>query len=359
MRTHGPGWTVISTKAPADIGNHALGPAIAFSALALVSIVLRWYTRAFITRRVGTEDLLITAAMIISLGMTGIIGAEFQLDMNNETKEVLAQRIPTMMKLVFAQSLSYHTSINLVKSSILFQYISLFFFSRSIQYLCYILLVLVIASWSWGTFGVIFLCDPVHKFWELAVPGRCMDPEKHFWSSAIFGIVLDFGLWFLPMPVIGKLKVRGKQRVGLVIVLGLGGFVCITSILRLVLVHDAAESGNVTKSGTYALIWSTVEVNVAIICASLLVMKPLFVRMFPRLAPTQASSRGDTRDIKAASRWPSNTLLQSNAPSKEKIGHYSALSSPLNYHFQQNSEAHIRRPESCYWSEKRRLDSHR
>jgi hypothetical protein len=37
------------------------------------------------------------------------------------------------------------------------------------------------------------------------------------------------------------------------------------------------------ESGTHALIWSTVEVNTAIICASLLVMKPLFLRFFPGL----------------------------------------------------------------------------
>jgi hypothetical protein len=89
------------------------------------------------------------------------------------------------------------------------------------------------------------------------------------------------------------------------------------SVLRLVIVHDAAEKGNVTskcalslftppnlssnliESGTHALIWSTVEVNTAIICASLLVMKPLFQRIIPSLItdskPTTA--REDANDF--------------------------------------------------------------
>ena len=74
MHTHGPGWTVISTKAPANIGYHALGPAVAFTSLAVITFLLRWYTRAFIVRKIEWEDFYISAAMIMSLGITGIVG---------------------------------------------------------------------------------------------------------------------------------------------------------------------------------------------------------------------------------------------------------------------------------------------
>lgn len=40
---------------------------------------------------------------------------------------------------------------------------------------------------------------------------------------------------------------------------------------------------NVPESGSYAAIWSTAEINVAIICSSLLVMKPLAARIIPSL----------------------------------------------------------------------------
>jgi hypothetical protein len=42
--------------------------------------------------------------------------------------------------------------------------------------------------------------------------------------------------------------------------------------------------------------WSTIELNVAIICASLLVMKPLFARLAPSLLSEQpVSAREDAR----------------------------------------------------------------
>lgn len=86
---------------------------------------------------------------------------------------------------------------------------------------------------------------------------------------------------------------------------------CIVSILRLVLVHEFANQGKVTskpyaldallapvpliptESGTYALIWSSLEVNLAIICASLLVMKPLFARFIPAIVSEQPISASE------------------------------------------------------------------
>jgi hypothetical protein len=52
----------------------------------------------------------------------------------------------------------------------------------------------------------------------------------------------------------------------------------------------------IIESGTFALMWSTIELNVAIICASLLVMKPLFVRFIPSIVSEQpVSAREDAR----------------------------------------------------------------
>lgn len=43
------------------------------------------------------------------------------------------------------------------------------------------------------------------------------------------------------------------------------------------------RANNFSESGAYAAIWSTAEINVAIICSSLLVMKPMLTRIMPSL----------------------------------------------------------------------------
>jgi hypothetical protein len=139
-----------------------------------------------------------------------------------------------------------------------------------------------------------FLCQPISAYWDFKASGTCMNAEVHFFSTAVVGIILDWAVWILPIPVVVRLKLPQKQKWGLVGVFGLGEIVCVVSALRLVLVWHYAHRGEVTSrshpthslhminvlylltlliidSGTFALMWSTIELNVAIICASLLV----------------------------------------------------------------------------------------
>lgn len=92
--------------------------------------------------------------------------------------------------------------------------------------------------------------------------------------------------------------------------------VCVVSILRLVVVHQFVHRrqvtstqvranishvpANSTESGTYALILSAIEVNVALSCASLLVLKPLLVRYLPVIVSEKpVTAREDIRRFSA------------------------------------------------------------
>jgi hypothetical protein len=92
-----------------------------------------------------------------------------------------------------------------------------------------------------------------------------MNKESHFWSTSIIGIVLDFSIWVLPIPVVGKLRLPKRQKISLTAVFNLGGLwvssstrarnlltnfnlsVCIITLLGLVLVHGAVNDGEVTS----------------------------------------------------------------------------------------------------------------
>lgn len=76
---------------------------------------------------------------------------------------------------------------------------------------------------AWGIFGIIFLCNPVQGYWDIAILGTCLDAEDHFWSTSIMGIVLDWVIWLLPIPVVGRLKLPRRQKMGLMVVFGFGG----------------------------------------------------------------------------------------------------------------------------------------
>jgi hypothetical protein len=127
------------------------------------------------------------------------------------------------MQLVFAQSIMYHLSVNLVKVSFMLQYLRLFSHIRPMVFACYTVLLCSIGAVAWGVFGVIFLCSPTRKYWDSFVPGSCRDAEVHFWSTSIIGIILDWAIWLLPIPVVRRLKLPRRQKIGLLVVSSLGG----------------------------------------------------------------------------------------------------------------------------------------
>ncbi|KAF1363417.1 hypothetical protein EJ07DRAFT_152231 [Lizonia empirigonia] len=249
MHVHSPTWFVLSQQATANLQQSALIPSLVFTSLAVLIVMLRWYSRIRLTP--GTwhvEDFVITIALLLSIGMTAVVGAEFGLDMTvANDEESSLRRLSGLLKLVFAQSLLYQLCVNLVKATFTFQYLRVFSHLPYPRYCCYLLFLLILSGTAWGVFGIVFLCNPVCTYWDVKVEGRCSSAEKHFLSTSIIGIVIDWAIWLLPMPVVGRLRLPRRQKWGLLVVFGLGGFVCVVSILRLTLVNAAAHQGKMTS----------------------------------------------------------------------------------------------------------------
>jgi hypothetical protein len=86
----------------------------------------------------------------------------------------------------------------------------------------------------------------------------------------------------LPVKAIWALHIQKMQKIALLIILTLGWFVCIVSILRLhSLVVLAQHPEDSTWYSTSTAYWSAIEVNLAIICASTPALKPLVGKLIP------------------------------------------------------------------------------
>lgn len=59
--------------------------------------------------------------------------------------------------------------------------------------------------------------------------------------------------------------------------------VCGVSLVRVALVHQANVRHDWTDASVDAFIWSTVEANTGIVCASVVALKPLITKVFPNL----------------------------------------------------------------------------
>ncbi|KAK8186950.1 uncharacterized protein BKA78DRAFT_286378 [Phyllosticta capitalensis] len=280
--------TPVFPEAPVHVGWQALAPAVTFTTLAGLAVCARWYTRARLLRRVELEDWLVLLSLVCLVAMTAVIGVEVRTAEHGPA-EVNKAFLAKMARLVLSSNILYQILINLTKSSFFIQYLRLFQ-PRWVHRACKVSLVVILGVMCWGVFGGIFLCKPVRRYWDPSVPGTCMDIQTYWFSTAGIGVIMDLVVWLLPMPLIKGLNLPMRQKLSVFVVFALGGFVCIVSILRLSLVHYYAVRDAIQQSGVAAIVWSTIEGNVGIICASLMVMKPLVAKLFPSILDSGHSS---------------------------------------------------------------------
>ncbi|KAF2095893.1 hypothetical protein NA57DRAFT_78668 [Rhizodiscina lignyota] len=272
---------------PTDISWQALAPALSLSSVALALVILRWYTRLLIVRKVGPDDIMIAFSGLLSVGMTVVIAIQFfqknQVTVGqNEWGDFTIVIAPIVAKLVLVNNVLYIVTTNLTKASIVVQYLRLFR-GKWMRRACWVTLCCLFAAAMYGIFAGIFICVPIRKFWRPGAKGHCLSAQTVWLGAAGINIVMDWTVWIIPMPTVSRLRLPRRQMIGVFAVFALGGFICATSIARLTLVHIAAVQDENTRASVGSVTWSAIEANVGIICACLMAMKPLVTKFFPNL----------------------------------------------------------------------------
>lgn len=98
-------------------------------------------------------------------------------------------------------------------------------------------------------------------------------------GQVLVTVATDFIVYALPMPTLWHVKLPKAQRIGLMIIFGLGALVVIAGAMRAYWIHHVVyDTYDVTWEGFYLWIWTAVEVNLGVICGCVPSLKPL---LFP------------------------------------------------------------------------------
>ena len=74
------------------------------------------------------------------------------------------------------------------------------------------------------TLVAVFPCTPIQGFYDLTVPARCVDPVSFYWACALLnGVITDAIILVLPMPVVWKLQMSLRRKIGITLIFLLGG----------------------------------------------------------------------------------------------------------------------------------------
>ncbi|KAF5664576.1 integral membrane protein PTH11 [Fusarium denticulatum] len=258
-----------------------------------VATALRLWSKFFyIKTELGLDDLFIVLTLFIGMPSTamnihGTAG-------HGEGRDIWTLEFDDITKFGFyfwLLEIFYFAQVSLLKTSLLFFYLRIF--PGNAQKLL------------WGTiifnsvFGVLFMflaafqCTPVSYFWlnwDGEHKGTCMNSTAIGWANASISVAVDVWMLAIPMWYLRKLKLHWKKKIGVAAMFIVGTFVTVVSIIRLQFLVDLGSSHNPTYDQTDISIWSTVEINVGIICASMPALRVILVRLFPSLGGSSYDS---------------------------------------------------------------------
>ncbi|KXH27473.1 CFEM domain-containing protein [Colletotrichum salicis] len=182
----------------------------------------------------------------------------------------------------------YFAQVTLLKMSLLFFYMRIFSQS-SIKKLIWSTIGFNAVFGLTFIFVAIFQCQPISFYWtkwDGNRNGQCLDINAIAWANAGISIVLDIWMLALPLSQIKGLNLHWKKKVGVAMMFFVGTFVTVVSILRLQSLVAFAKSQNPTWDQFEVATWSTVEINVGIICACMPSIRVILVGFFPKLLGT-------------------------------------------------------------------------
>lgn len=198
--------------------------------------------------------------------------------------------------------LLYSTIGALVKISVVSFYLRLSP-QRNFVWVCRSTIIFIALTYI-GTLPVLIApCKPFRASWDFTLQflptTKCIDTAALYSAHAVIYCVLDFVVMLLPMPMLVRLQLPIIQKVQAMLVFMCTGMydppptsspltntlsVGMAGIFRCYWIVAGPSYGmDQNWAATHAMIWSTIEISLGIVCACLPAVKGLLARLFPRV----------------------------------------------------------------------------
>ncbi|KAI1841827.1 hypothetical protein JX265_009436 [Neoarthrinium moseri] len=294
--------------------------------LALICMGLRLYVRICMLKKSWWDDWLMAAATVFCCGVTvSVILATQLYGWSLHTWDLTYTQMLQGRQVSIAGQTLFVFASGLAKLSILASYLR----------------VALPGSWfrrlTWAAIGIVgaaipaFLlllwlqCNPASSYWNLFAMSRdCIPEAPPLLAQTTVTVITDFIVYVLPMPTLWGLKLPLGQRVGLMMLFGLGSVVVIAGCMRTYWIyHVELETYDVTWEGFYLWIWAAVEVNLGVICGCAPVLKPLLFAPASRRGTQYNAKPGALNTIgSSTNHWTSKKRgLGSTKPGEGAIGY--------------------------------------
>ncbi|KAI9695596.1 MAG: hypothetical protein M1820_008521 [Bogoriella megaspora] len=236
------------------------------------------------------SDSLTVLSLAIFFGYIGVLTHYIQHKPGNgeldATKMDSMPIIIYMLKMLFVTELLFTVNITAIKLSLLMFYNKLFSIKKWFRLAIVVAGAICVAWCITFVLLLVFQCKPVDAHWNmLGSPKYCISTSQLLLGYEMTNLFLDVTILVLPMTMLRQLQMPGYRKASIGGIFLLGAFVCIASIMRLYYIYppQPPHSSNVPQ----VMIWSTIQLSVAIVCSCLPTYGPLFRCMKPAVHSRQ------------------------------------------------------------------------
>ncbi|RDL40284.1 uncharacterized protein BP5553_00263 [Venustampulla echinocandica] len=317
------------TRIPPNGAGDATGIALLFFSifsliLAAIAIALRVWVRGMKGTPLALQDWLLFLGWFFSLGLTItiIIFVGFG-GLGQHQKHVSTDSVILTLQLLPAAESLWTMANTATKVSILLVYKNIFAL-RKFRILADTVIVIVIMLAVGNIIQCLAICRPFAFQWDKTIEGGvCGNQTLGILLVAFLNLVTDLMIVIMPMPLVWKLKMPRPKRLVLMAIFGLGIIICVITILRIVFTFSLIQNPH---DSTYWIainaIFLTLEPNLGMVNACLLLLKPLLHRLRPKLG------------------WASHTQSSQDYPLGSHTRDRPSKLLPVKYHARHTDGAH-------------------
>ncbi|CAM1511889.1 Fc.00g094020.m01.CDS01 [Cosmosporella sp. VM-42] len=247
--------------------------------IATAFVVLRIYTRKVILRSLGLDDLFLLITLILLAIYAALISAGTTYGIGQKRADIPPEDYIQAMKYeVIGQGVCIF-NIATSKAAVAFFILRIV---RETKHRIFIWICVITNSLlaSWCTISIFIQCVPVAKVWDNTVPGSCwLDFAKVGITTSAYAVAIDFILAIAPCFILWDLNMKRKDKTLALFGLSLGIFAGVCGILRTTALTSLRSYNEYIHDTSDMLIYSGTENFVSAICASIPVLRPLWIKI--------------------------------------------------------------------------------
>ncbi|KAI9793317.1 MAG: hypothetical protein M1833_000762 [Piccolia ochrophora] len=220
-------------------------------------IIMRLYTKARIIRAFGAEDVFCTLAWICTLVVQALMCAQISGGAGRHFWDVPKSRnFNKHYRLTPVTTTFYSLSMMLAKISIIIFYRRIWP-QKAFRMTLWGLMGFTIAYSVAISFAQLLSCRPLAKTYDFFTAGKCINTAALYYSNASFNIFTDLALLVLPIFMLRHVQIRRPEKCAVAILFALGS--------------------------------AQLEIFLAIVCASISIIRPFLRHFFPRMFKTKST----------------------------------------------------------------------